>query len=776
MANGCGHGRRNLWWHDWLCVLSNVGCMLFQGWPLRTIKGLLWRRMVRLTLDPVSVLPLTKIFNHSQPLAGNCDAPPVVAPPPPGPGSPSPDGTCGGTNQFTCAGSTFGKCCSSTNWCGDESGHCGAGCQTKFGNCTVTAENVSTDGRCGFNGKTCLGSVYGPCCSSGGWCGDQDGHCKAGCQSGFGTCGATETESAAPGPSTPPTDSNISTDGACGKNGKTCLGSVFGDCCSTNNFCGRETAHCAAATCQSAFGKCNAETDISSDGACGKNGKTCKGSAYGDCCSEHGFCGKDSGFCGAGCQATFGTCDSSSSNVSTDGKCGSNGKTCKGSTYGNCCSAQGFCGDKDHCEAGCQAAFGTCNSGAGNISTDGRCGSNGKTCKGSTFGDCCSAQGYCGGSSSFCGAGCQLEYGTCDASATNISTDGRCGNNGKTCKGSSFGDCCSAQGYCGSTSGFCSAGCQIQYGTCDASASNISTDGKCGANGKTCKGSTYGACCSAQGFCGDKDHCDAGCQANFGSCNSGAGNISTDGACGKNGKTCKGSSFGQCCSAHGFCGGSTDFCGAGCQASFGTCSSGSGTISTDGSCGKNGKTCKGSGFGDCCSSSNSCGGSSDHCGAGCQTSFGTCNAGSGSISTDGACGKNGKTCRGSTFGTCCSSNGFCGATSDFCGAGCQSSFGVCNGGSNAVSTDGFCGKNGKICKGSTYGDCCSQQGYCGKETAHCGAGCQLAYGTCSSGSQSISTDGACGKNGKTCKGSAFGDCCSEHGYCGKTSGFCGTGW
>ena len=46
--------------------------------------------------------------------------------------------------------------------------------------------------------------------------------------------------------------------------------------------------------------------------------------------------------------------------ISTDGTCGT-GKTCLGSTYGNCCSRYGFCGSTaDHCGPFCQPAFGTC--------------------------------------------------------------------------------------------------------------------------------------------------------------------------------------------------------------------------------------------------------------------------------------------------------------------------------------------------------------------------------------------------------------------------------
>lgn len=47
----------------------------------------------------------------------------------------SEDGTCGGTNRFTCLGSEDGSCCSSQGWCGQEFSHCGPGCQSAFGQC-----------------------------------------------------------------------------------------------------------------------------------------------------------------------------------------------------------------------------------------------------------------------------------------------------------------------------------------------------------------------------------------------------------------------------------------------------------------------------------------------------------------------------------------------------------------------------------------------------------------------------------------------------------------
>jgi hypothetical protein len=99
-----------------------------------------------------------------------------------------------------------------------------------------------------------------------------------------------------------------------------------------------------------------------------------------------------------------------------------------------------------------------------------------------------------------------------------------------------------------------------------------------------------------------------------------------------------------------------------------------------------------------------------------------------------------------------------------------------------VSTDGSCGSGKATCAGSTFGNCCSQYGWCGSTTDHCGTGCNLAAGTCSGGgstapapapAKKVSTDGSCGTT--TCAGSAFGNCCSQYGWCGSTADHCGTG-
>lgn len=102
------------------------------------------------------------------------------------------------------------------------------------------------------------------------------------------------------------------TKGSCGPAHSTsCLGSKFGDCCSEYGYCGSTSEYCSVNNgCQTDFGSCIAEEiSISVDGSCGK-GKTCQGSVFGNCCSGHGYCGSTADYCSAtgGCQSAFGSC------------------------------------------------------------------------------------------------------------------------------------------------------------------------------------------------------------------------------------------------------------------------------------------------------------------------------------------------------------------------------------------------------------------------------------------------------------------------------------
>lgn len=117
-----------------------------------------------------------------------------------------------------------------------------------------------------------------------------------------------------------------------------------------------------------------------------------------------------------------------------------------------------------------------------------------------------------------------------------------------------------------------------------------------------------------------------------------------------------------------------------------------------------------------------------------------------SVSTDGSCGQpSNTTCLGSTFGSCCSEKGFCGATNDFCNptAGCQSSYGSCSTNTSFISYDGRCGStdpNKQVCVGSTYGSCCSEKGWCGGTSDYCGVGCQSDFGTCGGANTTVQTN------------------------------------
>ncbi|OUM65878.1 carbohydrate-binding module family 18 protein [Piromyces sp. E2] len=109
-------------------------------------------------------------------------------------------------------------------------------------------------------------------------------------------------------------------------------------------------------------------------------------------------------------------------------------------------------------------------------------------------------------------------------------------------------------------------------------------------------------------------------------------------------------------------------------------------------------------------------------------------------------------------GYCCSKFGWCGNTNYYCGAGCQSEFGRCDENQPSVpnvndihapsNNKGMvniinsppstpevinedrksrCGPGVGSC---SPGDCCSEYGWCGITTGHCGAGCQYEFGRC----------------------------------------------
>jgi hypothetical protein len=94
-----------------------------------------------------------------------------------------------------------------------------------------------------------------------------------------------------------------------------------------------------------------------------------------------------------------------------------------------------------------------------------------------------------------------------------------------------------------------------------------------------------------------------------------------------------------------------------------------------------------------------------------------------------------------------------------------------------VSRDAQCGAAAKTtCQESAWGNCCSQNGWCGPSLLYCGTGCQPGYGGCGVNATTVSAappsgvlvpsvDASCGgASGYTCVGSTFGNCCSEAGW------------
>ncbi|KAF2270835.1 glycoside hydrolase [Lojkania enalia] len=132
-------------------------------------------------------------------------------------------------------------------------------------------------------------------------------------------------------------------------------------------------------------------------------------------------------------------------------------------------------------------------------------------------------------------------------------------------------------------------------------------------------------------------------------------------------------------------------------------------------------------------------------------------------SPDGSCGgETGYTCIGYHLGECCSQWGYCGGDSDYCGTGCNPLFGKCDGSSTtssvasstsasttssaptasstATSPDGSCGgETGYTCIGYHMGECCSQWGFCGGDSDYCGTGCNPLFGKCDSSSTTSSS-------------------------------------
>lgn len=55
--------------------------------------------------------------------------------------------------------------------------YCGVGCQFSFGICLSGSGSILIGGKCGFNGKMCVGLVFGNCCLVIGNCGGIVSYC-----------------------------------------------------------------------------------------------------------------------------------------------------------------------------------------------------------------------------------------------------------------------------------------------------------------------------------------------------------------------------------------------------------------------------------------------------------------------------------------------------------------------------------------------------------------------------------------------------------------------
>jgi hypothetical protein len=115
------------------------------------------------------------------------------------------------------------------------------------------------------------------------------------------------------------------------------------------------------------------------------------------------------------------------------------------------------------------------------------------------------------------------------------------------------------------------------------------------------------------------------------------------------------------------------------------------------------------------------------------------------ISVDGSCSAT-VTCLGSTFGPCCSQNGFCGLTDAYCAAGCEPISGSCNDIRNLGNIFTVSSRETPTSLTSST-DTCTQS-------------------TLPSPTETVtSMDGSCSSR-ETCNGSTLGNCCSQYGYCG----------
>ncbi|KAK9464585.1 glyoxal oxidase N-terminus-domain-containing protein [Lipomyces arxii] len=226
-------------------------------------------------------------------------------------------------------------------------------------------------------------------------------------------------------------------------------------------------------------------------------------------------------------------------------------------------------------------------------------------------------------------------------------------------------------------------------------ARTISVDGRCGPDfsNATCPESE---CCSSAGWCGRSyTHCVASCIA---SCNASlglptAGSVSDNGRCGAGyfDTVCP---IGECCSVYGYCGSTAEFCGESSSSLTAAIQS----VSE--------------------SSSNVC--LSPSVVILTSTVFSTVHLSEPLVTRSST--------TGTTLNTSGSPRSLVSLTSaePVLGKPSVSTVAPAAHSTLPVTTDGTCGlaNGGTVCGDWSFGSCCSQYGYCGNSSSHCGSGCQ----------------------------------------------------
>jgi len=168
---------------------------------------------------------------------------------------------------------------------------------------------------------------------------------------------------------------------------------------------------------------------------------------------------------------------SSAAASSADGKCGGSYGSCP---EGTCCSKFGYCGTtKDHCGAGCQSKYGYClntskssNKAAKKTTVKKTTTTTKKAAKAKTTTTKKAAKAKTTTTKKAAKAKTTTTKRAAKAKTTKvvvptnnkkISTNGQCGEQYGACPG---GQCCSQFGYCGISKDHCNFGCQSEYGLC----------------------------------------------------------------------------------------------------------------------------------------------------------------------------------------------------------------------------------------------------------------------------------------------------------------------